>query len=96
MRAKEVLGRPKKKKQQLINIAAINGEPGTGFEKAGDLGEFECGNCEYFDPEANACDQKDMKAKSKQPRLKDGRVSVEPEDCCEYVERVGREDKDKD
>ena len=94
MRARNELGGQAKKKLVSINLSAIRGEPGTGFEKAGDLGEFECGNCEYFDPKAHACSQKDMKKLSKQPRLKDGRVSVDPEDCCEYVERIGREDKE--
>jgi hypothetical protein len=79
-----------------INESAIKGEAGTGFEKAADLGEFECGNCEYFDATAGACDQDDMKEKSKQPRLSDGRVMVAAEDCCEYVERLGKKDKDGD
>jgi hypothetical protein len=74
-----------------INQAAIKGEPGTGFEKRGTKGPFECGNCEYFDAVAGACDQWDMKTKSKQPKLDDGRVHVDAADCCEYVERVDRE-----
>jgi hypothetical protein len=95
MSAKDELGSGTKK-SATVNAAAIKGEPGTGFEKAGDLGEFECGNCEYFDAKASACSQKDMKKKSKQPRLKDGRVSVNAEDCCEYVSRIGRKDKDEE
>jgi hypothetical protein len=79
-----------------LNPKHIKGEPGTGFEKAGDLGEFECGNCRFFDPKSPGCRQPDMMAKSKQPRLKDGRVQVEHEDCCEYVDRVGRKDNDAD
>lgn len=71
------------------NAFAIKGESGTGFEKAGSLGEFECGNCKFFDASAGACDQPDMKAMSKQPRLADGRVSVDAADCCEYVARIG-------
>lgn len=78
----------------VLDVFAIQGERGTGFEKAGDLGEFECGNCTYFDATAGACNQTDMKAMSQQPRLADGRVSVDEEDCCEYVQRVGRKDND--
>lgn len=77
-----------------INSAHVRGEPGTGFEKAGDKGEFECGNCRYFN--GDSCGQSDMIARSRQPRLKNGRVRVAEEDCCEYVDRVGRKDEDKD
>lgn len=80
----------------ILDVFAIQGEKGTGFEKAGDLGEFECGNCLWFDAAAGACNQMDMKAMSQQPRLADGRVSVADADCCEYVQRVGRKDLDKD
>lgn len=74
----------------------IQGEPGTGFEKAGTLGEFECENCKYLtDGEGGkGCNNPTMKRLSKEPRLKDGRVKVGPEDCCEFVKRVGRKDKD--
>lgn len=85
------------KKQAAINLAAIKGERGTGFEKAGTLGEFECGNCSFFedkDDEGGACYQEDMMAKSKELKHEDGSVKVEAEDCCEYVDRVGREDED--
>jgi hypothetical protein len=95
MSVKAELGEGRKKKLVTINLAAIKGEPGTGYEPAGDLGEFECENCKYFTA-PNACDQKDMKAKSKQPRLPDGKVKVDPEGCCEYVSRVGRKDEDED
>lgn len=88
----EALGRP----EPHIDVFAIQGEMGTGFEKAGDLGEFECGNCRYFDAAAGACDQGTMKTWSKQPRLADGRVSVSDEDCCEYVFRVGKQDNDNE
>ena len=77
-----------------INSSAVKGEPGTGFEKAGNLGEFECGNCEYFD--GKSCGQADMMKDSKQPKLENGRVKVSEEDCCEYVHRVGRKDDDAD
>lgn len=73
-----------------IDPFAVKGESGTGFEKAADMGEFECGNCWFFDARAGACNQETMKALSKQPRLVDGRVMVEEEDCCEYVDRMGK------
>jgi hypothetical protein len=76
------------------DVFAIQGEMGTGFEKAGTLGEFECENCLYFDAAEGACNQETMKAISKQPRLADGRVSVAAEDCCEYVKRMGKKDED--
>lgn len=79
-----------KEKLVHINAFAIKGEKGTGFEKRGKKGPFECGNCEYF--KNNSCGQKDMLEKSKEPRTKDGRVVVDPKDCCEYIERVGKED----
>jgi hypothetical protein len=75
-----------------INAAAVKGEPGTGFEKRAAKGPFECGNCHYF-KNGNACHEENMKKKSKQPRHKDGSVVVAADDCCEYVERVGREGK---
>jgi hypothetical protein len=78
------------------DVFAIQGEMGTGFEKAGNLGEFECENCRYFDAAEGACRQDTMRAISKQPRLADGRVSVSAEDCCEYVWRIGKKDADVD
>jgi len=72
-----------------INIKALKGEEGTGFEKRGTKGPFECGNCEYFNG-TNACKQPDMKKLSRQPKWPDGTVVVEPSDCCEYVERIGK------
>jgi len=71
-----------------INVSAIKGEPGTGFEKRGDKGPFQCSNCEYF--MCKSCWQKDMKRMSRQPRLPDGTVKVSAEDCCEYVTRIGK------
>jgi hypothetical protein len=78
-----------KKKPELVHINqfAIKGEPGTGFEKRGKKGPFECGNCEYF--KDGSCGQKDMMAKSKEPKLPNGRIKVAAEDCCEYIEREG-------
>jgi hypothetical protein len=75
-----------------INQSAIKGEPGTGFEKRAGKGPFECGNCGYF-KNGDACTQKDMKAKSKQPRHKNGDVIVAADDCCEFIERIGKEGK---
>lgn len=73
-----------------INQSAIQGEPGTGYEPGGDLGEFECENCEFFN--AGSCRQPDMMQKSKLPKSQDGGVQVDPEGCCEYVKRVGRKE----
>jgi len=93
-----MLGQPRVVPATLVQIDpfAVRGEAGTGFEKAADLGEFECGNCLFYDATAGACNQETMKALSKQPRLADGRVSVEAEDCCEYVSRMGKIDKDEE
>lgn len=73
-----------------INQAAVRGEPGTGYENPGKLGEFTCRNCEYFDTRSSSCGQKDMVRLSKRGRLPSGRVYVEPKGCCEYVNRMGR------
>jgi len=72
-----------------INEASIKGEPGTGFEMPEQRGDFHCWNCEYYDDSVIGCDQKDMKEKSKRPRLADGKVLVHPYACCEFVERTG-------
>jgi len=84
-----VLGQARDLALTQTNSSAIKGEPGTGFEKRGSKGPFECGNCEYFDAMAGACNQDDMKTKSQQPKLADGRISVAFDDCCEYIERRG-------
>ena len=80
-----------KKKPNLVHINqfAIKGEAGTGFEERGNKGPFECGNCEYF--KDGSCGQKDMMAKSKRPKTANGRIKVDADDCCEYIERVGKE-----
>lgn len=78
-----------------IDPFSVRGEDGTGFEKAADLGEFECANCHFFDKVAGACNQETMKRLSKQPRLADGRVQVGPEDCCEYVDRMGKQEPEE-
>ena len=73
-----------------INSASVHGETGTGFEKRKQgkfSGPFECMNCEYF-KNHNACDQKDMKEKSKQPRHSNGMVVVNGRDCCSFIERM--------
>lgn len=70
-----------------IDQSAVRGEPGTGFEKRGAKGPFECGNCEYF--KNDHCRNKIMMARSKQPKGNDGSVLVAPQDCCEYIERLG-------
>ena len=77
---------------RLMDQSAIKGESGTGFEKRGNKGPFECGSCEYFDSVNGACEQPDMMRISKQPRLSDGRPSVDAADCCEYIERIGNDD----
>lgn len=87
-----------------INEKAIKGEPGTEFEERGDLGEFECENCSFFSenlpsppPDGEiGCHQPDMMEKSKRPRNDDGSVQIGPEDCCEYVDRIGKKDDDGD
>lgn len=71
-----------------INTSAVKGEPGTGYEGPDGKGDFECGNCEYFDSDSVSCGQKDMMKLSKRPKLKDGRVVVHPDGCCEYVSRM--------
>lgn len=73
----------------FINVKALKGEEGTGFEKRGTKGPFECGNCEYFKG-GNSCHQEDMMKRSRQPKWPDGSVKVDALDCCEYVERVGK------
>lgn len=79
-----------------VNQSAIRGEAGTGYEAENGLGEFECGNCKYLTngKGGKGCNQSIMKAKSKLPRLPDGRVKIDGEGCCEYVWRVGRKDED--
>lgn len=79
-----------------IDVFAIRGEQGTGYEDGANLGEFECENCHYFDAKAGACNQETMKALSKQPRLSDGRVKVDPEGCCEYVDRMGKHEAEEE
>jgi len=77
----------------FINVSALKGEEGTGFEKRGNKGPFECGNCEYFsmrNGSPGACNQIDMMQRSKQPKWPDGTIVVDSRDCCEYIERIGK------
>ncbi len=77
----------------VIEGAALNGDPGTGFEprviNGVDMGPFECGNCRFFNG-TNACNQETMMAVSTRPRHPDGTVEVFAPDCCEYVARTGK------
>lgn len=82
-------------KQEPVKQSAVLGEEGTGYEGP-EGGEFECGNCKFFDEETVSCGQKDMMAKSKRPKIPNGRVVVHPDGCCEYVDRVGEEEADDD
>lgn len=66
----------------------IHGEAGTGYEN-GKLGEFECENCHYYRESDSSCGQSTMVALSKQPKV-GTRVKVDPEGCCEFVDRMGK------
>lgn len=67
----------------------VLGEPGTGYENPDGKGPFACHNCHHFDKSRSSCDQKQMKAVSKQPRNPNGTVKVEADGCCEFVDRIG-------
>lgn len=73
----------------LINVAAIKGETGTGYEPSAGKGPFSCANCEYFRATDTSCSQKDMIKYSRQPRTKDAQPIVDPYGCCEFIERMG-------
>ena len=72
-----------------MNIVSsqVRGEDGTGFEKRGDRGPFECGNCTYF--KDGTCHQSTMTEHSKQPRKGEYPI-VKAEDCCEYISRKAK------
>jgi hypothetical protein len=70
----------------VLNERAIKGEPNTGYEGP-EKGPFTCGNCEYFDN--GACNQKDMMKYSQLPRDAKRQPQVDPNGCCEYVDRKG-------
>lgn len=72
---------------KIINSSEVKGEPGTGYEARGDKGPFQCSNCEYFDAASKSCGQQTMMSKSKQLKLENGRIKVDPEGCCEYQDR---------
>jgi hypothetical protein len=75
----------------FINVAGIKGEPYTGYENPEGKGPFACDNCHYW--RNDGCSQKDMKRHSRQPKLRDGRVKVDPKGCCEFVDRIGKRAK---
>jgi hypothetical protein len=77
-----------------IDSSKVKGEPGTGYEPPAGKGPFECGNCHYFRPGNSSCGQETMRKVSKQPRVDGGRVQVEAQGCCEYVERKGSGKRD--
>ena len=72
----------------MINEKAIKGEKNTGYEGP-DGGPFRCSNCEYFNGTTDGCRQEDMREHSKREHLPSGDVLVDPNGCCEYIERKG-------
>ena len=71
-----------------INEANVKGEPGTGYEGEDGKGEFECENCNFYEKDSFSCGQEDMMKVSKRPRVAgNNRVIVDPEGCCDYVDR---------
>lgn len=76
-----------RKKQALvqINIEAVHGEKGTGYQGPEDA-PFRCSNCEYFRSTDNSCGGKSMMKLSQRSKTTDGRVKVSPEGCCVYFE----------
>ncbi len=77
-----------------INSAAVIGELGTGYEDPEDKGPFECGNCKYFS--SGTCGQSDMMARSKRPKDASGRIKVDQDGCCDYVDRGENDASDDD
>ena len=78
----------------LKGIKGILGEPKTGYENEDGKGEFECENCHYYDPKDSSCGESNMVKNSRQPMNDRGRREVEPEGCCEFVDRIGKEIED--
>lgn len=74
-----------------IDQAAVQGEPGTGYENPEGKGLFQCANCAYF--QSGYCHQRTMMARSKQAKNAAGQVKVDPKGCCEYIERSGDGDR---
>lgn len=79
-----------------VDQSGIQGEPGTGYENSDGKGEFECQNCTHFDEASQGCDEPHMAQLSQQPKLDDGRVQVDPEGCCEYVNRAGKQEESEE
>lgn len=87
----------------LINIKGIKGEKSTGYEPrivdGKDMGDFDCDNCHWFDAETSSCGKKEMVQRARAQGIKlvpgknengtKGRRPVDPEGCCEFVDRVG-------
>lgn len=69
-----------------VDQSEIQGEPGTGYED-GAGGPFACHNCNYFDSSSRSCGQSIMMKKSQLQRDPSGRPIVDPNGCCEYVDR---------
>lgn len=63
----------------------FNADNGTGFQKAADLGPFNCHNCVHMEQDGT-CSEKHMVQLSAQKR-KNGRPLVDKGDHCPYVER---------
>jgi hypothetical protein len=63
-----------------------SGENETGFIEGDGKGEFSCGNCVHM---KDGCVHPIMKAISKQPRMKNGNVEVDEDDCCKFQRRPG-------
>ena len=76
-----------------IDSSHVKGEVGTGYEGPDNKGPFSCSNCEYF--HHGSCGQETMMERSKLPRTENGRVVVDPQGCCEYVDRLGGSSKKK-
>lgn len=71
-----------------IDQSQVKGAPGTGFEKSGNKGPFECGNCSHM--YKGYCHQSIMiKLSRGMPTDSSGNPKVGEHDCCEYVDRVG-------
>jgi hypothetical protein len=93
VRKKPQAGVPAPQNPEPVKQSAIGGEEGTGYEGP-EGGPFACDNCSFFDEDTVSCGQKDMMAKSKRPKIPNGRVVVHPDGCCEYVDRISKEEKE--
>ena len=77
-----------------IDSSKVKGEVGTGYEGPNGKGPFSCSNCEYF--RNGSCGQETMMDRSKLPKTENGRVVVDPNGCCEYVDRLGKKSENKE